>query len=354
MSERRLRLGFVGCGFMGQLAHLENYARLPNVELVALAEGRPRLAQLVAECYGIRRLHPDHRALAADPEIDAVVSVMGFDLNYGVVRDLLAAGKHVATEKAMCLTVEGAQELVEAAAAAGRVYQVGYMKRFDPAVLLAREWIAARRADEAYGPLLYARIWCAHGAWEWGTPPPLRTDEKPPAYDAPREPRPADETPEEFRWVVGWLNYYSHQTNLLRWLLGEDYTVDQYTARPACDLVLVRSASGVPAFMEFPHYQVAGWDEGFQCHFQRAMLRVDLPAPLARQQSGKLTIATAGEGARTESPYVPPRWAFAEQARGFVAAALVEGPPISPPEDAAKEVALAHELVARRRGGEQR
>src|SRR5229473_2707871 len=151
LAARTLRLGFVGCGMMGQLAHLENYARLPNVELVALAEGRPRLARLVAERYGFGRIYPDHHGLAADPEVEAVVSVMGFDLNYGVVRDLLAAGKHVATEKAMCLTTAGAQELVERAAASDRVYQVGYMKRFDPAVLQAREWIAARRADEACG-----------------------------------------------------------------------------------------------------------------------------------------------------------------------------------------------------------
>jgi predicted dehydrogenase len=335
---------------MGQLAHLENYARLPNVELVAVAEGRPRLARLVAERHGFRRIYTDHRALADDPEVDAVVSVMGFDLNYGVVRDLLAAGKHVTTEKAMCLTVDGAAELVRLAESSGKVYQVGYMKRFDPSVLLAKEWIAARRADNAHGPLLYARIWCAHGDWTWHTPPPLTTDEKPPAYDTPREPRPEGETEEEFRWVVSWLNYYSHQTNLLRWLLGEEYTVEHYHAQPACDLVVVRSASGVPGLLEFPHYQVAGWDEGFQCHFARAVLRLDLPSPLARQQSGRLTITTSGEGARAEIPYIPPLWAFAEQARAFVTAALGEGPQLSPAAAAAKEVALAHELVARRRG----
>jgi predicted dehydrogenase len=349
MAELTLRLGFVGCGYMGQLAHLENYARLPNVALVGLAEGRPELARRVAERYGFARLYPDHQALAADPEIDAVISVMGFDLNYGVVRDLLATGKHVATEKAMCLTVDGARELTEQARATRRVYQVGYMKRFDPAVRLARDWIAARRADGAHGPLLYARIWCAHGDWSWHSPPPLRTDETPPPYDTPREPRPQDESQEEFAWVISWLNYYSHQTNLLRWILGEDYTVAHYRPHPNCDLVLGQSASGVPVYCEFPHTQVAEWDEGVQVHFARATLRLELPAPLARQQSGRVTIATAGDGARIECPYVPPLWSFAEQAKAFVAAALGEGPEISPPEDAAKEVVLAHELVRMRR-----
>src|SRR5438128_2535271 len=72
LAEQRLKLGFVGCGTMVQWAHLENYARLPNVELVALAEGRPRLAGLVAEKYGFRRTYPNHEALLQDPEVEAV------------------------------------------------------------------------------------------------------------------------------------------------------------------------------------------------------------------------------------------------------------------------------------------
>ena len=89
-----------------------------------------------------------------------------------------------------------------------------------PAVLATKEVIANRRADDPHDLLLYARIWCAHGDWTWHSPSPLQTDEKPPAYDIIREPRPADQSEEEFGWVIGWLNYYSHQTNLLRWVLG--------------------------------------------------------------------------------------------------------------------------------------
>lgn len=350
MSEvQKVRLGLVGCGYMGQVAHLDNYARLPGVELVALAEGRPRLAARVAERYGIPELYTDHRSLLDGAQVDAVVSIMGFDLNWGVVRDTLAAGKHIATEKAMCLTEAGTDELTRAARAAGRIFQVGYMKRFDPAARLAKEWIAARRADGRCGELLHARIWCAHGDWQWGMPRPLSTDERPPDYEAPRETRPEDESEEEFRWVVSWLNYYSHQTNLLRYLLGEDYRVEHYSANPHADLVMVRSASGVPAFLEFPHYRVNEWDEGFQAFFQTGTLKLTLPAPLARQQSGKLEIQETGAGGGTSLPYVPPRWAFAEQAQAFVECVRGTGPELSPPEEAAAEVRLAHELMKLRR-----
>ena len=44
MSDRA-RIGFVGTGGMGQCAHLKNYAVLPECEVVAIAEIRPRLAE---------------------------------------------------------------------------------------------------------------------------------------------------------------------------------------------------------------------------------------------------------------------------------------------------------------------
>lgn len=148
-----LKLGFVGCGYMGQLAHLENYVKLPNVEIVALAEGRPKLAQLVAARYGIPRVYAHHRELCKDEEVEAVVAITWFNLHYGIVRDLLQAGKHVATEKAMCLTMAGAEELTRLAEERGLVYQIGYMKRFDPGVRLAR-WRGGVSRSPRGGPPL--------------------------------------------------------------------------------------------------------------------------------------------------------------------------------------------------------
>ena len=338
----------VGAGMMGQLAHLENYAVLPDVEVVALAEGRPRLAAKVAERYGIPKVYATHREMCEDTEVEAVVAVMWFNLHYGIVRDLLAAGKHVATEKAICLTPEGADELATLAEKNNRVYQVSYMKRFDPGVRAAREQIQTWKESGEAGPLLYARIHCAHGDWSYATAPPLGTDETPPDYETPRESAPEGFSLEEFKWVEGWLNYYSHQTNLLRYVLGEDYALEHYHSGPGRDLILVRSELGVPAYLEFPHYQVSKWDEGFWACFQKGSVAAELPAPLARQASARVTVTRLdGE----TQPFVPHRWAMGEQAKAFVAACLSGDPSatLSPPREAAKEVAFAYDLARARR-----
>ena len=133
MSEK-IRLGFVGAGFMGQLAHIANYATIGDCELVALAEGRAETARAVAQRYGIRKVYSDHHQMLEQADIDGVVAIMHFDQYNAIIPDILAAGKPVATEKPICIRVDNARKLVGIAEEKGLLYQVGYMKRHDPRV----------------------------------------------------------------------------------------------------------------------------------------------------------------------------------------------------------------------------
>ena len=341
----KLKIGFVGCGYMGQLAHLENYAQLPNVELVALAEGRPRLAEMVARRWGIDKIYPHHRALCSDPEVEAVVAIMGYQLHYGLVPDLLKAGKHVAIEKPMCMTSEAAQEFVDLAESKGLVLQVSYMKRFDPGVRIAVERVREMQESKEFGDLLHARVWCCHGDWQWQIPDPIKTDEAPPDYHLPRESRPDGVTEEDFNWLSGWLNYYSHQTNLLRHCLGEDYALAHFHTSDRGSIGLVKTPTGATGALEFPTYRVGQWDEGIQLFFNQAVIKIDIPAPLARQRAASVEIYENGEHPRTIRPDVPQRWSMAEQAKGFAAAVQGEQETLSPPREAAKEVQLAYSIL---------
>ena len=99
---------------MGQLAHIANYAELNKCRMVALAELRPGLRELVARRYGIDRVYATHEQLLADSGVDAVVVVTQRFLTGPVALDCLRAGKHVLTEKPMASTCEQATTLVEA------------------------------------------------------------------------------------------------------------------------------------------------------------------------------------------------------------------------------------------------
>src|SRR5690349_17764062 len=101
----KLRLGYVGCGFMAQKVHLPNFASLPDVELTALAEVREGLGRKVRDRFRIPRFYPDHRALAADPGLDAVAVSAHYAVQGEVAVDCLMAGKDVFMEKPMAVSV---------------------------------------------------------------------------------------------------------------------------------------------------------------------------------------------------------------------------------------------------------
>lgn len=343
---KKLRLGFVGAGYMGQIAHMGNYYKLPNVEMIALAEGRKGLAEKVARRYGISRVYPTHKEMCEDKEIDAVISIMYFSLNYGVVKDLLSAGKNVITEKPICLTSEGGSEIAKIAREKSLVYQVGYMKRFDPGVIIARDAVREIKSSRKFGRLMYLRIWCSYGDWTQLSPPPVTSDEKAPEYPIAMEKFPGWMTKGQTDKVIWWLNFYSHQTNLVRYYLDEDYNFESVNHGENGTYLLGHSAGGVNVFMEAFPYIHPHWDEGCKIVFEKATIEIRNPAPLARQQAASVRILrNDGNNPVITEPVVPQVWAFDAQAKSFVDSVLNGTAPISPASEALKEVELAEELA---------
>lgn len=353
-TPKTVRLGFVGAGYMGQLAHLENYWKLPGVELVALAEGRPKTAALVAKTYGISEIYGHHSEMLKKAKIDAVVAILPFSLNAEVVEDSLNAGKHVITEKPQVNTSAKGHELIALARKKDLIYQVGYMKRFDPSVRWAKARIAQWKESNAFGPMISMRIWCSHGAWSWFRDPVLNAGDEPIQYPAKLEAKPAwmDETTWGWEGHQGWTNYYSHQTNLARYLAGEDYRLE-YAKR--LDLASGRShlifcdfeKSRANLLLEFTGHRHNHWDEGFEIRFSRAMLKAQMPAPLALRQIGQVQayeFPEKGEAVETR-PFLEPIDGFAAQARQFVACIRGEEQPLSPASDAVKEIEFSEVLM---------
>jgi len=112
----RLGLGIVGCGHVAEVAHLPALARVPEIELVGIAEADPRRAARAAEHAPV---HPSVERLLADPRVEAVAVLVPPAGHVAAAGAALDAGRHVLVEKPLALTVEDAASLVERATAAG-------------------------------------------------------------------------------------------------------------------------------------------------------------------------------------------------------------------------------------------
>lgn len=350
-DQETVRIGFVGAGDMAQLAHIVNYWNQEGVELAALAEGRAQTAELVARTYGFKKVYPDHLAMLADAKLDGVVAVLPFALNGEVVEDVLNAGVHVLTEKPQVMTAARGRELVELAHRKGLHYHVGYMKRFDPGVQWARrilgQWM--QRGDEL-GAFQSMRIWCGHGRWYWFRRPHLDAGDEVPDYQPKLEVKPDWMTDAGWQRIRQWTNFYSHQTNLARYLTGQDYTLD--TIKRVGDSFYVQNTytqSGAQLYFDFSAFACDGWHEGFEAVFERARLTAQIPAPLADQQAARIVAyehPPQGEPRHVE-PSLPGPDGFRCQAEHFIALLRGETEPMSPAVDAVKEVEYAETLVRR-------
>jgi predicted dehydrogenase len=76
-----------------------------------------------------------------DPEVDAVVIATPVPTHAALARRALQEGKHVFVEKPMALTAAGAEELVEVAAAGGRVLMPGHLLLYHPGVAKLKELV---------------------------------------------------------------------------------------------------------------------------------------------------------------------------------------------------------------------
>lgn len=102
-----------------------------------------RLAWAVRHGVDSKRAIADYRA--ALDAVDAVDIVTSADSHYAVAHDSLAAGRHCFVEKPLARTVAQARVLEAAAAATGRLVQVGHIFRFHPVTATMHEALAAGR-----------------------------------------------------------------------------------------------------------------------------------------------------------------------------------------------------------------
>ena len=161
----KIKIGYIGCGFMAQKVHIPNFASIPECEIVGLAEVRTELGKKVQKRFDIPHLYKDHYELAKNTEIEAVAVSADFALQGEIAKDLLQAGKHVFMEKPMAVSVDQAQKMVDASKASGKKLMVGYMKRYDAGNEIVKQKITQFRETDELGRLTYARNHAFGGDW---------------------------------------------------------------------------------------------------------------------------------------------------------------------------------------------
>ncbi len=348
LSADKVRIGFVGCGYMGQVAHLPNFLAADDCEVVALAELRPRLRELVAQRYAIPRTVASHAELAQAEDIDAVVAIAPEDLNERIACDLLGAGKPVMIEKPMAPSLAAARRMVEAGRAGDAHLMVGYMKRYDDGVREARRLIDRWRESGELGEVTFARGHCFCGGWQAGLGGHITTEEEYPQIQ--RTPLPSwlpEEASGDYRRLN---NVFCHNVNLLRHLLSSPLEVKHVDMSGPTWMVLL-DGGGFPVSLEMGRLDAHAWEEQTRVYFEGGWIEVETPPPLLRNVPATVTVYRGGEEPQLRRPIAPWTWAFENEARHFLECVREGKEPLSSGEDSLRDLELIEAIARQGLGG---
>jgi predicted dehydrogenase len=126
-----VRVGVVGIGHLGTY-HLQKYRSIEKCTIVGVADIDPahfRAASEECRC----ETYADHRDLVE--KVDAVSIAVPTASHYAVAKDFLAEGVDVLLEKPIAATREEADELIALAEKSGALLQIGFIERFNPAIV---------------------------------------------------------------------------------------------------------------------------------------------------------------------------------------------------------------------------
>lgn len=150
-----INVGIIGSGFIGP-AHVEALRRLGFVQVIALCDSSLEQAQEKARALNIPHAYGRVEDLLAHPDLQVVHNCTPNHLHAQINRQILRAGKHVFSEKPLCMTAEEARELVALAEQAGVIHGVSFVYR---------QFAMVRQAASMVRDGSLGRLFATHGSY---------------------------------------------------------------------------------------------------------------------------------------------------------------------------------------------
>ena len=167
MSEKRVRVGFIGSGGIAG-THIGYLKTVPGVEIIALSDSVQAAMDARIKQHDLKdvKTFTDYRQMLKLKDIDAVSVCTPNYLHYKPTVDALRAGKHVLVEKPMAMNAREAQAMCDAAKKAKKVLTIGFQQRFRPDAQFVRRAVA----EGQFGDIVYCRAQALRrrGIPSWG------------------------------------------------------------------------------------------------------------------------------------------------------------------------------------------
>lgn len=165
-----IRLALLGTGNMAR-HHAENFAKEPDVQVVAAIEPNAARLTAFADKHGIQNRFADLDSALAWGGFDAAANVTPDSVHYATTMQLMAAGKPVFCEKPLATDYPLAEAMADAAEKGGLINMVNLTFRSSPSLQKARAIVESGEIGEVvHFEASYLQSWLVGRYWgDWRT-----------------------------------------------------------------------------------------------------------------------------------------------------------------------------------------
>lgn len=152
-TSKKLRIGIIGTGWIAD-AHIAQYKKMPDVEIVAGADLVPGKAEEFFKKHEIEgvKCYLSHKDMLADDSLKLDgVSICTYNMTHAECTiDCLDKGINVLLEKPMCVTLEEGIEILKAEKRSGKILSIGFQPRFDPNMVMVKNVVQSGVLGKIY------------------------------------------------------------------------------------------------------------------------------------------------------------------------------------------------------------
>jgi len=137
-----VKTAVVGYGYAGKTFHCYLVGLAQGLELYAISTRLPERQQTAAADYPDAKIYGSFESLLADEQVELVILATPHDTHRDLAIQAMAAGKHVVTDKVMCMNAREAEEMIVASQEFGVMLSVFHNRRWDWDYLTVKKAIA--------------------------------------------------------------------------------------------------------------------------------------------------------------------------------------------------------------------
>ena len=164
MSNKKLKVGVIGCGMVANIGHLPIYHKSPLTELAAVADPSDSHLKKVQKDYKVPKIYNNPNDLIDDPNID-IISICS--PHWAHAEQAIRAaknGKDILCEKPIGINLDEIDRMIKAVEHNKVIFQTATQKRFD----LGFQTLKEKISEKDIGDIFHASVFWYHAMPDFG------------------------------------------------------------------------------------------------------------------------------------------------------------------------------------------